>query len=200
MKIRYPNITGKTPEERQQQIENHIRYMIDQLNWSLSNGEKKNSTSEVQIQQPHPAGNTAALEKKINEAVKKLDKYWETIYPIGSIYISESEANPGELFGGTWERIKDRFLLSAGDTYKAGSIGGEEEHILTVDEMPTHNHELVRPAWYSYEWQTGGQIYMEQSTTSLTVLDDTHIQFAGGSQPHNNMPPYTTVYVWKRIS
>lgn len=40
MKIRYPNITGKTPEERQQQMENYIRYLVDQLNWALSNNSK----------------------------------------------------------------------------------------------------------------------------------------------------------------
>ena len=35
MKIRYPNITGKTPEERQKQIENFLRYLVDQLNFML---------------------------------------------------------------------------------------------------------------------------------------------------------------------
>ena len=35
MKIRYPNITGKTPEERQKQMENYIRYLVDQLNFLL---------------------------------------------------------------------------------------------------------------------------------------------------------------------
>ena len=40
MKIRYPNITGKTPEERQQQMENYIRYLVDQLNFVLTNNSK----------------------------------------------------------------------------------------------------------------------------------------------------------------
>jgi hypothetical protein len=35
MKIRYPNITGNTPEERQQQMEKYIRYLVDQLNFAL---------------------------------------------------------------------------------------------------------------------------------------------------------------------
>lgn len=45
------------------------------------------------------------------------------------------------MFGGTWEQIKDTFILAAGDTYKAGTTGGEATHILTTDEMPAHNHE-----------------------------------------------------------
>ena len=51
-----------------------------------------------------------------------------------------SEINPSELFGGTWERIKDKFLLSAGEAYEAGAMGGEATHELTTEEMPTHAH------------------------------------------------------------
>lgn len=36
IQIRLPNITGKTPEERQKQMENYIRYLVDQLNWVLN--------------------------------------------------------------------------------------------------------------------------------------------------------------------
>lgn len=35
MQIRYPNITGATPEERQKQVENYLRYLVDQLNWVI---------------------------------------------------------------------------------------------------------------------------------------------------------------------
>ena len=36
IQIRYPNITRSTPEERQKQMENYIRYLVDQLNWALN--------------------------------------------------------------------------------------------------------------------------------------------------------------------
>lgn len=61
-------------------------------------------------------------------------------YPIGSIYTSSNPANPGTLFGGTWVQIKDTFLLTAGDTYKAGTTGGEASHTLSVAEIPSHGH------------------------------------------------------------
>lgn len=35
------------------------------------------------------------------------------IYPVGSIYMSVNNTSPQTLFGGTWERIKGKFLLSA---------------------------------------------------------------------------------------
>ena len=76
----------------------------------------------------------------------------QSIYPIGSIYSSTESTSPATLFGfGTWEQIKDKFLLAAGDTYEAGNTGGAASasytpagtvggHTLTVDEIPSHNH------------------------------------------------------------
>lgn len=66
----------------------------------------------------------------------------KTVYPVGSIYISVTDTSPASLFGGTWERLKDKFLLAAGDSYAAGSTGGEAAHKLTTDEMPVHSHGL----------------------------------------------------------
>ena len=45
-------------------------------------------------------------------------------HPVGSLYWSMEATDPAALFGGTWERIKDQFVLAAGDTYKAGTSGG----------------------------------------------------------------------------
>ena len=69
------------------------------------------------------------------------------MYPVGSIYLSVNNVNPGTIFGGTWEQIQDRFLLAAGSTYGGGSTGGSdththttEGHVLTVAETPAHTH------------------------------------------------------------
>ena len=115
------------------------------------------------------------------------------LYPVGSIYMSVNATNPAELFGGTWEQIKDRFLLAAGNTYAAGSTGGEAQHTLTVNEMPSHSHGPT--VIYSYpdgnrtsnNWGDGKDVSITKVTT-------------GGSQPHNNMPPYLAVYMWKRTA
>lgn len=64
----------------------------------------------------------------------------EKVYPIGSIYMSTNNASPEMLFGGKWERIQDRFLLAAGETYSAGNMDGEATHTLTADELPDHRH------------------------------------------------------------
>lgn len=117
-------------------------------------------------------------------------------YPVGAIYLSVNDTDPATLFGGTWERIGGRFLLGADDTYAAGSTGGEAEHTLTIDEMPSHNHGIDN-------YNTAGN-----TTPFLTVQAQGKIGFgsniqtmyAGGGKPHNNLPPYLSVYMWKRVS
>ena len=62
------------------------------------------------------------------------------VYPVGSIYWSSNNTNPGTLFGGTWTQIKDRFILAAGDSYTNGVTGGASTVTLSVSNMPSHNH------------------------------------------------------------
>lgn len=81
----------------------------------------------------------------IHAVREALNDKWETIYPIGSIYMSVNNVNPSTVFGGTWEQIKDKFLLACGDTYNNGATGGEATHTLTSDEIPSHNHGYTTP-------------------------------------------------------
>ena len=68
-------------------------------------------------------------------------KLMKLIYPVGSIYWSSKNTNPGTLFGGTWTQIKDKFVLACGDTYKTtGATGGASTVTLSISNMPTHNH------------------------------------------------------------
>ena len=61
-------------------------------------------------------------------------------HPVGSYYWSSESTDPSALFGGTWEQVKDRFVLAAGDSYAVGATGGEPTHTLTEAEMPAHKH------------------------------------------------------------
>lgn len=66
------------------------------------------------------------------------------IYPVGAIYISVNDTNPSSIFGGTWEKVEDRFLLASGSTYINGATGGAATHTLTESEMPNHGHDYYR--------------------------------------------------------
>lgn len=117
-------------------------------------------------------------------------------YPVGAIYLSVNDTNPATLFGGTWERIGGRFLLGADDTYAAGSTGGEAPHTLTIDEMPKHNHEID-----NLNASGNATPYMTvQAQDNKGYGGNVQTMFAGGGKPHNNLPPYLTVFMWKRVS
>ena len=133
----------------------------------------------------------------------------DNVYPVGSIYMNVNSTNPGTLFGGTWERIMERFLFGCGDErYPAGHAGGEEQHLLTVEEMPSHGHDIVYESKdsnsglvVSYE----GSGYRSLSLNNWSWVDsklrqNIYARNAGGGQAHNNMPPYLCVYIWKRTA
>ena len=128
------------------------------------------------------------------------------MYPVGSIYQTTSSTfNPQTAWGGTWERIKDRFLLAAGDTYTGGSTGGEATHKLTTQEMPSHAHTMyVNNDGSSSSWSPASGTYLVKPdcvTTSTKNYGGALAQNGAGlGQAHNNMPPYLAVYIWKRTA
>lgn len=62
------------------------------------------------------------------------------VYPVGSIYMTLSADDPATIFGGTWEKIEGKFLLGSSENFATGTTGGEESHILTNAELPSHTH------------------------------------------------------------
>ena len=155
------------------------------------------------------AGLMSPTDKAKLDAVTIIEEIqWEKIYPVGSIYISANSTSPAELFGGTWEQIKDRFLLAAGDTYAAGSTGGEATHTLTVNEMPSHSH-AVAPL--GAKGGTNGNLVINDKYGAMSGADTLNLSggnafyarntsIVGERQAHNNMPPYLTIYMWKRTA
>lgn len=118
----------------------------------------------------------------------------DIIYPVGSIYMSVSSTSPAALFGGTWSQISDTFLLAAGPTYPAGTTGGSATVTLDVTQIPAHKHTIKM---ITAALATGGNYarFTPSGTSESDCVTET-----GGGQPHNNMPPYISVYVWKRTA
>lgn len=131
----------------------------------------------------------------------------ERDHPVGSLYISNDPTSPASLFGGTWEQIKDRFILAAGDTYAAGSTGGEAAVALTEDNNGPHTH-ILKKFWTG----TGGVFadgttiqrgYEGEGSYDSALLSNSkryELSTSGNGTPHNNIPPYVAMYVWKRIA
>ncbi|MDO4608862.1 MAG: hypothetical protein Q4B40_06695 [Clostridia bacterium] len=151
------------------------------------------------------------INQKVYDAIyeKMRDEILLEAYPIGSYYWSSESTNPTELFGGSWQPIKDVFLFASGDEYVANITGGEAMHMLTTDEMPKHGH-LFNPSYQGTGVNfvvpsskgTGtscikveGNAYSPGHWASLTWGTDKK----GSSMAHNNMPPFLTAYCFKRI-
>ena len=109
------------------------------------------STTTTNLHLIKPDVNDAVDVSNLNDNMDIIDaaiaQFASGLYPVGSIYMSVNAVNPSTLFGGTWEQIKDTFLLAAGNTYTANSTGGQvshshatSDHTLTVEEIPQHNH------------------------------------------------------------
>ena len=139
---------------------------------------------------------------------------FDLIYPVGSFYISSKSTNPAILFGGTWEQIQGRFLLGRSSSYPVGSMGGEATHTLTESEMPSHNGHLsaglaggVPMGKGNYEGYLNSNVmnaYPGGNYRGWNVYAGNEMHPAseavGGGQAHNNMPPYLSVYIWKRTA
>lgn len=135
----------------------------------------------------------------------------DIIYPVGSIYLSVNNVDPSTLFGGTWVQIKDKFLLSAGDTYTGGATGGEATVTLTEPQLPNvsgswviHGQENGTEFWQAHGKATGSTISgsykaITEARTGANSLGSPGFSF-GNNQAHNNMPPYLVVYMWKRTA
>lgn len=142
----------------------------------------------------------------------------DLIYPIGAIYLSVSPINPKTLFGGDWEAISQgRFLLGAGspeantandfgDLQNSGYIfhvndrGGAYKHTLLTTEIPAHRHQIKTN---NDDWNNsagGGNFGTTHDGANGWANNNWYTENTGGGVAHNNMPPYTVVYMWKRVA
>ena len=136
----------------------------------------------------------------------------ERLLPVGSI-VEWSPVDSGKAdlstpekvaayYGfGTWEAYgSGRMLLGVSDGHAIGSTGGEEKHTLTINEMPSHNHQFATNADGSTQFP---QWYFRMQGVQQDKAFKTYGDFTlnkGGGQAHNNMPPYITVYRWRRTA
>lgn len=148
----------------------------------------------------------ANLQNQINELKNQANV--DKIYPIGSIYMSVKNENPSELFGGTWEAWGSGRVPVGVDTTQTEFVtvektGGEKTHTLTIAEMPSHAHSIG--AYTLYHGSDGNTYFWSQQAVVTEITPEygnyygTMSNSTGGSQPHNNLQPYITCYMWKRI-
>lgn len=155
---------------------------------------------------------TTALTSKIDNNTSQITSlnsmvaaYWETIYPVGSIYISTSATfNPNTTWGGTWTKTANgRCLIGANDTYPIGSTGGYEKHTHSASNMYAKLgpygtgftlNILPTPAWKS-DWT-----YNVSKATQEQKQNNYATRVVGDTTESSNMQPYLAVYIWERTA
>ena len=171
------------------------------INGNLAINSVQENTSSVKLLVAN--GSTVAY-RDWNKLVNSIKS---AMYPVGSVYITYNNNNPGNFLGGTWEQFgQGRTLIGEGTgndgstsmTFTANNTGGEYKHKLTVDEMPSHSHKL---------YARGGQTAQTSSpfAANKPILQGSNsygfdVSKAGGDGYHNNIPPYITVFFWRRTA
>lgn len=157
--------------------------------------DKTDASNKAQMAIPYSGtGGTIYTRHKYNGSWSAWTGGGLSAYPVNSIYISYSHTSPAELFGGTWTRIENRFLWGITSSGTIGATGGAQTHTLTVDEMPSHTHGGVRRAY------VGDSGTSSQGQSSGSGDTNTETGPKGGGAPHNNMPPYVNVSIWRRTA
>jgi microcystin-dependent protein len=127
----------------------------------------------------------------------------QTVYQIGCIYIETTGTNPNTTFGfGTWVAYAQGQVLvgkaTSGTFATAGATGGEETHVLTSTEMPSHTHTYNTDSTVAVAtgWTDGNP--MRASALAYTLAHS--VTNTGGGGAHNNLQPYIVVYIWTRTA
>lgn len=144
------------------------------------------------------------IQRELEELKTTQLRVRETLYPVGSIYMSATMSTVDEVqatFGGTWEawgsgKVPVGVDPEDTDFDTVEATGGEKTHTLTVEEMPSHRHNIGQT--YS-----GYRLYQDGSApngiyTGYATSEPTN--YVGGGQAHNNLQPYITCYMFKRIA
>lgn len=151
-------------------------------------------------------GATTAAQAKANLGISLLDAY-----PVGSLYMSGNSTSPASLFGGSWERIQDKFLVGAGGSFAPYTSGGKTAYDLTAAIGAVNGNK------YSLAYVSGAPSVYQ--TTMLNTAKDQILEITGdttdvtswshgvpvtehnsASRTTNIVPPYQAVFIWYRVA
>ena len=143
------------------------------------------------------------------------------IYPVGSIYMSEKDDTVEKVqskFGGKWEKVTDRFLVGASTSYPVSTTGGNKTHshkygiqyggyfgmvllesnsnagILNFSES---NSISISPISNQYSFSG---IANNSTQAGNSELSSNYYRLIGQSEYVSSLPPYYSVYIYRRTN
>lgn len=137
----------------------------------------------------------------------------DMVYPVGSIYLSVNDTNPGTIFGGTWTawgtgRVPVGVNTGDSNFNTVEKTGGASTVSLTEAQLPSHKHHTT---FYNDDFNNSGDGETDSSKKKQSAgltYDVGYMQNSwnkdtsstGSGQAHNNLQPYITCYMWKRTA
>ena len=177
----------------------------------LSYEQLEDGTYNLIIRLTGAAPNAAAI-TQINGEDLAGKEFYEYVRTEGAVLFSfNPNFSPAALYGGSWEKVMDRFPIGAGGSYALGSTGGNATHTNTVDEMATHAHtERVNPYGNPRTIalvgsNAGGAVvegaYFGQQAIGGTSTDTAVItESIGNGSPYSILPPYIACNIWRKVA
>jgi hypothetical protein len=177
-----------------QEKENAINAKINDVSNDLATFKSETNTT---ISQNQTAFNTFKEETNTKftttkeELTELINTTLDSIYPVGSVYISLTSTNPGTYLKGIWEQFaQGRTLVGVGSgsdgsntqTFDVNDTGGEYKHMLTKKELSFLDYGAL----------------LQQNGSTIGV--HSHGPGESGSEKISLMQPYYSVYFWKRVS
>lgn len=174
--------------------ENAINDKINNVSNDLETFKTETNTTLTQNQSTFNAfkeETTTKFTTTKEELTELINTTLDSIYPIGSVYISLTDTNPGTYLKGTWEQFaQGRTLVGVGSgsdgkntqTFDVNDTGGEYKHLISTKELSIIDY--------------GG--LLQQNGSEIGV--HAHAPGERGSEKTSLMQPYYAVYFWKRVS
>lgn len=143
----------------------------------------------------------------------------DMLYPVGSVYVNTANANnPATIFGfGTWVAYGQGQVMVGIDSTQTefttiGQTGGGKTVTLTQGNLPSgitgdvvwHGQESgsfvngISGVFGNSGLVANGNQYKTATANNGAGSRGLNFNLGGSSVPHNNLPPYVTVYMWRR--
>ena len=120
----------------------------------------------------------------------------DIVYPVGSVFISNNTVSPADLIGRTWTKLDDDTFVCCGTP---NTTGGANSIILTINEMPSHNHQLAGfGEWLSGSSKNYFKVALHGERNWNPPMDS--MGSVGGDQPFDNRPKYRAFNIYFRTA
>lgn len=189
-----------------QEKENAINLKITGVSNDLSNFKTETDTKF-----------TTTIEELTSLINTTIDNKINSIYPIGSVYISLTKTNPGTYLKGVWEQFgQGRSLIGEGTgndgnntmNFTAGSTGGNYEHNHTYGvKLNDHYSNISNLNLRNSDgtWQGGANDGRRNAYVNSACQENNKevnsqtFKIEATTSNSITMYPYITVYFWKRV-